>query len=369
MLRRGAASPADDSSVPLTPPEKTKETRRQRWCTRCLEAHAWLVQPVHASTLGMFRLLFGVVMVMQAGHFADMYEEFVQAKLLLPYPGLYWLPPIGPAAGEAMLKLNMVSAYLVSLGVCTRASTVVLCATFCYLFLQCESNHNNHYILICHATFFGSLSDWGRWASVDQLVSNWRRRRRPSSRAAVDEPATLPYWHLLGFQILFSIPYSYGAVAKVHEPGCSILTLCTQRPRILAPHPRGRASGCAQIAFPRPHGVPSSCHETRAPHDTASSLSQVNEDWLLRAQPLKASLRRADPDPDPDPDPNPNRSRRGSARGRCTRATSPSGLATHGGGRGSSRGEASPLTPASCRSSSLATCARSPSRRRSPSTA
>ena len=178
MLRRGAC-PADDSSVPLTPPEKTKETRRQRWCTRCLEAHAWLVQPVHASTLGMFRLLFGVVMVMQAGHFADMYEEFVQAKLLLPYPGLYWLPPIGPAAGEAMLKLNMVSAYLVSLGVCTRASTVVLCATFCYLFLQCESNHNNHYILICHATFFGSLSDWGRWASVDQLVSNWRRRRRP----------------------------------------------------------------------------------------------------------------------------------------------------------------------------------------------
>ena len=91
-----------------------------------------------------------------------MYEEFVQAKLLLPYPGLYWLPPIGPAAGEAMLKLNMVSAYLVSLGVCTRASTVVLCATFCYLFLQCESNHNNHYILICHATFFASLSDWQR---------------------------------------------------------------------------------------------------------------------------------------------------------------------------------------------------------------
>ena len=156
----------------------------------------------------MFRLLFGVVMVMQAGHFADMYEEFVQAKLLLPYPGLYWLPPIGPAAGEAMLKLNMVSAYLVSLGVCTRASTEVLCVTFCYLFLQCESNHNNHYILICHVTFVASALDWGRYASVDAVAAHFWRRwtdRADKDKAVVARPeevATVPYWNLLLLQLL-----------------------------------------------------------------------------------------------------------------------------------------------------------------------
>lgn len=212
--------------------------RRPGWRARTHLAHAWLVQPVHASTLGTFRMLFGVCMVVQARHFGHMYHDFVQSKLLLPYASLDWMPPVGQAAGNAILLTNLIAAMLVTVGLRTREATAVLCASFTYLFCQCESFHNNHYILICHATFLGSLTGWGRWASLDAVLRSCAEHRRhfragrgawfrdggpigqaAHLRALVGAPpaATVPYWNLLAFQVLFSIPYAYGAVAKMNE--------------------------------------------------------------------------------------------------------------------------------------------------------
>lgn len=210
--------------------------------------HAWLVQPVHPSTLGVFRVLFGLCMVKQARHFAHMYDDFVTSKLLLSYAGFGWIPLVGPATGDAILVANLAAAILVTIGFRTREASVVLCATFTYLFVQCESFFNNHYILICHATLVASMTEWGRWASVDAAVTYCRRvqqdlqadlhelhelrevRRRgggdpspplvdshsgaPAASSAAD---SIPYWNLLVLQLLLSVPYSYGAIAKMNE--------------------------------------------------------------------------------------------------------------------------------------------------------
>jgi hypothetical protein len=92
---------------------------------------------------------------------------------------------------------------------------VVLFVTFTWVFLLCESNHNNHYILICHVTFVFSAIDWGVWGSLDSVLAAWRRRRGGGGGGAAE--VTLPYWHLLLAQLLFSIPYSFGAIAKLNE--------------------------------------------------------------------------------------------------------------------------------------------------------
>ena len=105
------------------------------------------------------------------------------------------------------------AALLTGLGLLTRMATVTLFVTFTWIFLVCESNHNNHYILICHVTFVFSAIDWGRWGSLDSLLAAWRRRRSGGGGADV----TVPYWHLLLAQLLFSIPYAFGAVAKLNE--------------------------------------------------------------------------------------------------------------------------------------------------------
>ena len=123
--------------------------------------HTWLVQPVHASSLGLFRVVFSICMYMQATHFNYIFEDFMTSKGVYPYPGLGWVRPPPPEVGNMLLRLNKVAAVLTCLGLCTRTATVVLFVTFTWVFLLCESNHNNHYILICHATFLASLTSWG----------------------------------------------------------------------------------------------------------------------------------------------------------------------------------------------------------------
>jgi len=173
--------PLPAPAVP-SPPHARGEVRRPafgaRWRALGHRLHAWLTQPVHPTTLGVFRLLFGLCMVMQARHFGHMYDDFVESKLLLSYPGLGWVPPAGPAVGNAILLANLVAAVLVAVGLRTREATLVLCVTFSFLFLQCESFFNNHYILICHATLLGAFTDWGHWASVDAAIRYFREVRR-----------------------------------------------------------------------------------------------------------------------------------------------------------------------------------------------
>ena len=122
--------------------------------------HTWLVQPVHASSLGLFRVVFSICMYMQATHFNYIFEDFMTSKGVYPYPGLGWVRPPPPEVGNMLLRLNKVAAVLTCLGLCTRTATVVLFVTFTWVFLLCESNHNNHYILICHVTFVFSAIDW-----------------------------------------------------------------------------------------------------------------------------------------------------------------------------------------------------------------
>lgn len=74
--------------------------------------HTWLVQPVHASSLGVFRVVFSICMYVQATHFNYIFEDFMTSKGVYPYPGLGWIRPPPPAVGEMLLRLNKVRSAL-----------------------------------------------------------------------------------------------------------------------------------------------------------------------------------------------------------------------------------------------------------------
>ena len=186
-----------------------------------------LSQPVHASTLGLFRMLFSICMMWQALKFADVFYDLRRTKMVFPYAGLDFSPPCAPQTGEFLLSVNFIAGLMVMCGACTRIATVVLFATFAYIFHITEENHNNHYILICHVTFVASFLDWGRWGSVDALVAAWleRRRRRGgggggggrTTQNGIRTTSVVPYWNLLLMPLLFTIPYFYGAIAKCNH--------------------------------------------------------------------------------------------------------------------------------------------------------
>ena len=59
--------------------------------------HTWLVQPVHASSLGVFRVVFSICMYVQATHFNYIFEDFMTSKGVYPYPGLGWVQARTPS--------------------------------------------------------------------------------------------------------------------------------------------------------------------------------------------------------------------------------------------------------------------------------
>ena len=220
VVQRGPGAHRDGMQYVDDEVEVKVGKRAPHWRERAHAWHAWLDQPVHGSSLGVFRAVFSVCMYLQACHFEDVFLDFGTSKGVYPYPGIGWVAPPTPETGEMLLRINKVAAVLTGLGLCTKAATVVLFLTFTWIFLICESNHNNHYILICHVTFVASFLDWGRWFSLDMVLRMFAQRRRACA-APMDAPPppreTVPYWHLLLAQLLFSIPYFFGAIAKFNE--------------------------------------------------------------------------------------------------------------------------------------------------------
>ena len=63
---------------------------------------------LHASSLGVFRVVFSICMYVQATHFNYIFEDFMTSKGVYPYPGLGWIRPPPPEVGEMLLRLNKV---------------------------------------------------------------------------------------------------------------------------------------------------------------------------------------------------------------------------------------------------------------------
>lgn len=204
----------------MAPRALTRAAPPSRWERRLRDLSAWLVAPVHGSTLGVFRMGLAFNMIVQNGHFHSMFRLFERSTLTMPYPGLgFFLPPT-PATGDAMLALNLWSLYFLFFGCFTRVAAVVNWITFTWLFSICESNHNNHYVLLCHVAFLAACVDLS-WMSVDrELVLAWRRARarhrglRNARHTRADK--LIPRWHLLTMQLIMSIPYFFGAIAKMN---------------------------------------------------------------------------------------------------------------------------------------------------------
>lgn len=133
-----------------------------------------------------------------------------RSAYVLPYPGVGWIKPVTPAVGNFMLTISLFGCFFLFLGFLTRAASILLFLNFTYLFHICECNHNNHFILMCHICFLGCFMDWNVWLSVDSLLPFMRQRLK--SRGAM-----IPFWHLFLFRIIFTIPYFFGAIAKMNR--------------------------------------------------------------------------------------------------------------------------------------------------------
>jgi hypothetical protein len=111
-----------------------------------------LSRPVAAEKIGLFRIAFVFVLLMQAYHFYSI--DFIQKDVLDPvmhfsYPGLGFIEVIDPIVMHGMLAMLFISSLAILIGFIPRLFSLIYLLFFSYLFLLDKGYYNNHYYLIC----------------------------------------------------------------------------------------------------------------------------------------------------------------------------------------------------------------------------
>lgn len=96
--RRLAQHSTDATSVP-DPDSTPVATPKERPLP--LRISDWLFEPVHSSSLGAFRIILALNMLMQNVMFDDMFVNHQRSLTVFPYPGFGWVTAPTPTTGQA----------------------------------------------------------------------------------------------------------------------------------------------------------------------------------------------------------------------------------------------------------------------------
>ena len=175
-------------------------------------------KPIACTPLALFRILFGVVIVLQGVNWFSkdlITTYFVNTDYNFPYLFLDFIKPLPPTLLTFLLGVMMVAGLAVALGVYYRFSVILVTLIFGYFFLLDKSYYNNHYYLLVLIGFLLSFVNADR------------------SLALGKKPSMIPLWQLRIFQFQIIIVYFFGGVAKLNPEwfaGEPMRTFLSMRP-------------------------------------------------------------------------------------------------------------------------------------------
>jgi len=163
----------------------------------------WFFQPVDASSIAAFRILFGLVMFYEC--FRYFYNGRIESYFIKPEFLFAHLPFIKALPGDLMyipFVIFGISALFVALGLFYRLSAVLFFSSYTYIFLLDKARYNNHYYFISLLGFLLIFVSAHNWLSLDS-------KRNPRS-------GTVPYWNVLLLQGQLFVVYFFGGIAKLN---------------------------------------------------------------------------------------------------------------------------------------------------------
>ncbi len=166
-----------------------------------------LFEPVDAASLVVFRLAFGLLMLVEVWRFVHhglVTSYYIEPSFHFTYWGFGW---VRPWPGDGMyIHFGVLGllAGLMAVGLFYRLSAVLFFLGFTYIFLLERANYLNHFYLICLVSFLMIFISPHRAFAVDA----WRR---PGWRSD-----TLPAWQLWLMQFQIGIAYFFGGIAKLN---------------------------------------------------------------------------------------------------------------------------------------------------------
>ncbi|MGV7221096.1 MAG: HTTM domain-containing protein [Nitrospinales bacterium] len=172
----------------------------------------FIMRPVDASSLGIFRFIFGMLMVwstLKYFYSGWIKDSYIDQNFLFTYE---WFPWISPLPGDGMYYIFGVmaaSAFFLALGFLYRVSAIVFFLTYTYVFLIDKSLYNNHYYFICLLAFLFCFINAHRWMSIDLL---WNKKLRSDIYAG-----SISNWNVLIMKAQVFVVYFFGGVAKINS--------------------------------------------------------------------------------------------------------------------------------------------------------
>jgi hypothetical protein len=171
---------------------------------------AWLAHPVDAAGVGVFRLLFGLLMLGAVVRFVAkgwVKELYVDPTYHFTYLGFDWVRPLSPAGMALLFAVMGVAALFVALGAFTRVAAAAFFATFTYAELIDQATYLNHYYLVSLLSLLFTVLPVSRAFSVDA-----RRAARAGSAGA-----TVPRWVIALLRVQVGLVYVFAGLAKLNH--------------------------------------------------------------------------------------------------------------------------------------------------------
>lgn len=167
----------------------------------------WLLRPIDASALAVFRIAFGVLMMYEVYKYFvhdRIYRYYVEPEFYFPYEFFWFLSPLPEPYMYWLFVAMAVFALGIALGLFYRTSATLFFLSYTYVFLLDKTQFNNHYYMISLLAFLFIMTNAHRCWSVDRWFD---------SKAG---PSQIPAWHLYIFRAQVVIVYFYGGLAKLN---------------------------------------------------------------------------------------------------------------------------------------------------------
>jgi vitamin K-dependent gamma-carboxylase len=169
--------------------------------------HPVLTVPVDAASLAVFRIAFGLLMLVESLVYLKngwVRELYVSPEFHFTFLGFDW---VRPWPGDGMIPafvLMAAASLMVAIGLFYRVAAMVLFLGITHVFLIDAAEYLNHLYLICLIAFLMIFAPANRIWSMDAL-----RQAEPRNR-------TIPQVWIWLLRIQIGIPYFYGGIAKLN---------------------------------------------------------------------------------------------------------------------------------------------------------
>lgn len=157
-----------------------------------------------ATNLSVFRLLFGILMVIQVSALFERASNYIRDTYIdFPYYGLEFIQPIGAMGMNALVTIGLIAAILVALGLVYRYALVVLGIVFSYYLLLDQVYYDNYTYLLCLFCLLLLFTN-ANW---------WTAKNLPT---ASKKAAYIPNWQYLILQAQIFIVFFYNGLSKMN---------------------------------------------------------------------------------------------------------------------------------------------------------